>query len=415
MAIGIRHTSSKLKKRLCFFGVLFDISVRLHVGRPESSLVEQIVHHILKKLNYASSSDLKGLVGMDSRMKQIEALLCTQLLEVRFVGIWGMGGTGKTTIAGEIFNKIAREYEGHYFLANVRESEKNGGLFRIRDELFSKITEEENLHIRTPRIGHPFIKDRICRKKILIVFDDVNDVDQIEMLLGGCESFGPGSRIILTSRDKQVLKKYADKIFEVEGLNHREALHLFSLHAFKDNQPPYNYMELSVRAINYAKGNPLALKVLGSSLFGRTTKEWESALNKVEKLTRQKVHSVLRISYEALDSEEKSIFLDIACFFRGHRVDFVKRILDGCGFKTDIGFSVLIDRCLIKISDDKVEMHDLLQEMAHDVVRKESLDELGGQSRLWSPKDVYQVLTNNLVRFIYTKVFLFICNAIWLY
>ncbi|XP_052305710.1 disease resistance-like protein DSC1 isoform X5 [Populus trichocarpa] len=366
------------------------------VTRPESSLVEQIVHHILKKLNYASSSDLKGLVGMDSRMEQIEASLCTKLPEFCFVGIWGMGGTGKTTIAGEIFNKIAREYEGHYFLANVRESEKNGGLFRIRDELFSKITEEENLHIRTPRIGHPFIKDRICRKKILIVFDDVNDVDQIEMLLGGCESFGPGSRIILTSRDKQVLKKYADKIFEVEGLNHREALHLFSLHAFKDNQPPYNYMELSVRAINYAKGNPLALKVLGSSLFGRTTKEWESALNKVEKLTRQKVHSVLRISYEALDSEEKSIFLDIACFFRGHRVDFVKRILDGCGFKTDIGFSVLIDRCLIKISDDKVEMHDLLQEMAHDVVRKESLDELGGQSRLWSPKDVYQVLTNNL-------------------
>jgi hypothetical protein len=85
MAIGIRHTSSNLKKRLCFFGVLFDISVRLHVGRPESRLVEQIVHHILKKLNYASSSDLKGLVGMDSRMKQIEALLCTQLPEVCFV------------------------------------------------------------------------------------------------------------------------------------------------------------------------------------------------------------------------------------------------------------------------------------------------------------------------------------------
>jgi hypothetical protein len=133
------------------------------------------------------------------------------------------------------------------------------------------------------------------------------------------------------------------------------------LRAFKDNKPPHNYIELFGRAINYAKGNPLALKVLGSFLFGRTTEEWGSALNKVEKTTQQKVHSVLRISYEALDSEEKSIFLDIACFFRGNRVDFVKRILDGCGFKTDNGFSVLIDRCLIKISDDKVEMHDLLQ------------------------------------------------------
>ena len=60
-------------------------------------------------------------------------------------------------------------------------------------------------------------------------------------------------------------------------------------------------------------------------------------------------------------------------------------------------------------------MHDLLQEMAREVVRKESPDELGRQSRLWSSKDVYQVLTNNLVRFIYTKVFLFIWNAIWFY
>ncbi|XP_073262703.1 disease resistance protein RPV1 [Populus alba] len=367
------------------------------VTRPESRLVDQIVHHILKKLNHASSSDLKGLVGMDSRMKQIEALLCTQLPEVCVAGIWGMGGIGKTTIAGEIFNKIAREYEGHFFLANVREeSEKNGGLFRMRDELFSKITEEENLHIRTPRIGHPFIKDRICRKKVLIVFDDVNNVDQIEMLLGGCDLFGPGSRIILTSRDKQVLKKYSDKIFEVGGLNYHEALHLFSLHAFKDNQPPYNYMELSMRAINYAKGNPLALKVLGSFLFGRSRKEWGSALNKVEKLPQKGVHSVLRISFDALDSEEKSIFLDIACFFKGQNIDFIKRILDGCGFSADIGISVLVDKCLVTISGNKIGMHDLLQHMAHEIVSMESAKDPGKRSRLWHFDDVYEVLTRNL-------------------
>ncbi|XP_061987784.1 disease resistance protein RPV1-like [Populus nigra] len=367
------------------------------VIRPDSRLVDQIVHHILKKLNYASSSDLKGLVGMDSRMKQIEALLCTQLPEVCVVGIWGMGGIGKTTIAGEIFNKIAREYEGHYFLANVREElEKNGGLFRMRDDLFSKITEEENLHIRTPRIGHPFIKDRICRKKVLIVFDDVNNVDQIEMLLGGCDFFGPGSRIILTSRDKQVLKKYSDKIFEVGGLNYQEALHLFSLHAFKDNQPPYNYMELSVRAINYAKGNPLALKVLGSFLFGRTRKEWGSALNKVEKLPQKEVHGVLRISFDALDREEKSIFLDIACFFKGQNIDFIKRILDGCGFSADIGISVLVDKCLVTISGNKIGMHDLLQHMAHEIVSMESVKDPGKRSRLWHFDDVYEVLTRNL-------------------
>ncbi|KAI5555246.1 hypothetical protein POPTR_019G070300v4 [Populus trichocarpa] len=208
---------------------------------------------------------------------------------------------------------------------------------------------------------------------------------------------GPGSVLVVTSRDRQVLKNVVDEIYEVEELNSHEALQLFSLNAFKGNHPPKAYMELSITAINYAKGNPLALQVLGSYLFDKGRQFWESQLNEIESFPELNIYDLLRIGFDALrDNNTKSIFLDVACFFRGHRVDFVKRILDGCGFKTDTGFSVLIDRCLIKISDDKVEMHDLLQEMAHEVVRKESVDELGRQSRLWSPKDVYQVLTNNL-------------------
>jgi hypothetical protein len=175
-------------------------------------------------------------------------------------------------------------------------------------------------------------------------------------------------------------------------------------------------MELSITAINYAKGNPLALQVLGSYLFDKGRHFWESQLNEIESFPELNIYDLLRIGFDALrGNNTKSIFLDIACFFRGHQVDFVKRILDGCGFKTDIGFSVLIDRCLIKFSDDKVEMHDLLQEMAHEVVRKESAYQLRKQSRLWNPKDVYRVLTNNLVRFKYPKVFSLLCNAIWLY
>ncbi|CAK7328817.1 unnamed protein product [Dovyalis caffra] len=94
------------------------VGLEIAISEPESKLVNEIVQHILKKLNNTSSSDLKGLVGMDSRMEQIKTLLCTESPEVHIVGIWGMGGIGKTTIAGEIFNHLAREYEGHYFLPN---------------------------------------------------------------------------------------------------------------------------------------------------------------------------------------------------------------------------------------------------------------------------------------------------------
>jgi len=373
------------------------------------------VQTIWKRLNDASPSKLRGLVGVDSRIEQINKLLSIVPSDVRTIGIWGMGGIGKTTIAEAFFYSISSQYEGCHFLPNIRQESEKGRLSDLRDELLSKLLEEENLRVGTPHIGPTFIRDRLCQKKVLLVLDDVNDVRQFQHLIE-VPLIGAGSVVVVTSRDKQVLKNVADEIYEVEELNSHEALQLFSLNAFKGNHPPKAYMELSITAINYAKGNPLALQVLGSYLFDKGRHFWESQLNEIESFPELNIYDLLRIGFDALrDNNTKSIFLDIACFFRGHQVDFVKRILDGCGFKTDIGFSVLIDRCLIKISDDKVEMHDLLQEMAHEVVRKESLNELGGQSRLWSPKDVYQVLTNNQVRFIYTKVFLFICNAIWLY
>jgi hypothetical protein len=320
----------------------------------------------------------------------------------------------ETIIAGAFYDSFSSQYEGHHFLPNIRQESEKGRLSDLRDELLSKLLEEENLRVGTPHIGSTFIRDRLCQKKVLLVLDDVNDVRQFQHLIE-VPLIGAGSVVVVKSRDKQVLKNIADEIYEVEELNSHEDLQLFSLNAFKGNHPPKAYMELSITAINYAKGNPLALQVLGSYLFDKGRHFWESQLNEIESFPELNIYDLLRIGFDTQrDNNTKSIFLDIACFFRGHQVDFVKRILYGCGFKTDIGFRVLIDRGLLKISDDKVEMHDLLQEMALEVVRKESLDELGRQSRLWSPKDVYQVLTNNLVRFIYTKVFLFICNAIWM-
>ncbi|KAJ6858846.1 hypothetical protein NC652_041272 [Populus alba x Populus x berolinensis] len=366
------------------------------VTSPESKLVREVVQTIWKRLNDAPPSKLRGLVGVDSRIEQINKLLYIVPSDhVRTIGIWGMGGVGKTTIAGAFYDRYSSQYEGHHFLPNIRQESEKGRLNDLRDELLSKLLEEENLRVDTPHIP-TFTWNRLCQKKVLLVLDDVNDVRQFQHLIEE-RSFGEGSVVVITSRDKQVLKNVADEIYEVEELNSHEALQIFSLNAFKGNHPPKAYMELSIKAINYAKGNPLALQVLGSFLFGRERYFWESQLNEIESFPELNIYDLLRIGFDALrDNNTKSIFLDIACFFRGHRVDFVKRILDVCGFKTEIGFSVLIDRCLIKISDDKVEMHDLLQEMAHDFVRKQSLDELGRQSRLWSPKDVYQVLTNNL-------------------
>ncbi|XP_044470553.1 disease resistance protein RPV1-like [Mangifera indica] len=133
----------------------------------EASLVINIVDGILKRLDYDSSVFYtKNLVGLDSSIEKTENLLCTE--GVRTVGIWGIGGIGKTTLAKAIFNKISRQFEAFYFIENIREeSEKSGGLNGMHQKLSHALLGD--IH---PNIGFIFPRERLNRKKVLIVFDD---------------------------------------------------------------------------------------------------------------------------------------------------------------------------------------------------------------------------------------------------
>jgi hypothetical protein len=158
------------------------------------------------------------------------------------------------------------------------------------------------------------------------------------------------------------------------------------------------YQHLSDRAVDYAKGNPLALKILGSHLSTKRPKEWDSALEKLKKIPKAEIYDVLRLGYEGLDLEEQNIFLDIACCLKGETKCSITRILEGCGFSTEIGMRSLEDKSLVTISKgNKVKMHDLIQEMGWQIVREESMKEPGKRSRLWDPKEIYDVLKYNRV------------------
>ena len=221
-------------------------------------------------------------------------------------------------------------------------------------------------------------------------------------MLGQCEDFAFGSRIILTTRYKSLLDNYGLSTYDygVKELDKDDAIKLFRKHAFPSNEVPEDYLELEKKAISYAKGLPLALKVMGRDLCEKTIHEWDDALDCYKKNPPKDIQNILKRSYEGLPKNEKNIFLDIACFFKGYDMSYnmIKEVLEACGLKP-YGIRRLIDKCLLTIDTDDyyLSMHDLLQQMGMDIVRQVAPQNPGKRSRLWSFEEALHVLNEDMV------------------
>ncbi|EEF42975.1 leucine-rich repeat-containing protein, putative [Ricinus communis] len=368
-------------------------------NRHQSQFIQNIVKEVGNKLNRVVLNVASYLVGIDSRIADINSWLQDDSKDVGIATIYGVGGIGKTTLAKIIFNQNFDKFDGASFLANVREtSEQSNGLVRLQRKVLSDLLKGKTSKIYNVDEGIIKIKDAICRRRVLLILDDLDQLDQFNSIIGMQEWFFPGSKIIATTRHERLLRAHeVSKLFRVNELDSNESLQLFSWHSFGQDHPVEVFEQQSKRAVDLCSGLPLALQVLGSSLSGKSIEVWESALQKLEAVPDSKIQKILRVSYDSLeDDHDKNLFLDIACFFTGMEKNYVISILQGCKFYAVVGINNLIGRCLLTINEgNKLIIHQLLRDMGREIVRQESPEDPGKRSRVWRDKDAFNLLREN--------------------
>ncbi|XP_028751311.1 TMV resistance protein N-like [Neltuma alba] len=364
-------------------------------SREESGYVKAIVDDVRDILDKKDLYVAEHPVGVDNRMQEVITMLQNHPSEdVVMVGIWGMGGVGKTTIAKAIYNKIGHKFEGRSYLPRIRKVwNQREGKVRLQNQLLSDICKPTKMKINSIESGINILRDRLRHKKALVVVDGVDKSSQLHALVGSRDWFGKGSIVIITTRDRHLLRESNCVVHLVKNLDERESIELFSWHAFRQKSPKEDFIELSRRVVAYSGGLPLALKVFGSYLFARETEEWESVLERIKKIPLKKIQKKLKTSFDSLsDLSDKEIFLDISCFFIGMDKDDVTQILNGCRFFAKTGIKNLEERSLVTIDENnKLGMHNLLRDMGREIIREESRT-LGKRSRLWFHKDAQAVL-----------------------
>ena len=265
-----------------------------------------------------------------------------------------MPGIGKTKLARAVFDQLSGDYEVTCFIRNFHETFHKKGLNGLLQEHFKNIPNQT------------------LQQRVLVVLDDVKNHLDAESFLGGLVLFSPGSVIIITSSDKQVLSQCeVNQIYKVEGLSKHEAQQLFSWCAFgKDVREKNLLTEISLKVIEYANGNPLALKLYGEEMSSQEQpNQKETLFLKLKQDPPQQIVEVIKSSYNEVSDNEKNILVYIAFFFTGENVEYVSKRLQDLGLFPDIGINRLVENSLVTISENRLEMHGMIQAVVRQIGR----------------------------------------------
>ncbi|XP_061992069.1 disease resistance protein At4g27190-like [Rosa rugosa] len=385
----------------CLQGFCPNLKLRHHLSRKSTKMAQEVAELYEKKKNfdniaYAASQEevcvaaLQDYEAFDSRTSAAKDVI----KELRnsntyMIGVYGIGGVGKTTLVKEVYKQLATGGEKLFDeVVMVLDLKKNPSIDRIQKEIAEKlgleILETETFAGRARRINN-----RIKDKKSLVILDDVwENIDLGDVGLPRMETL----KILLTSRSKVVLSSDmgTQKEFPLEVLDKDEAWSLFQKTAGDIVRNP-NIGTIATQVAEKCGGLPLLIVTVARSLRNSSLQAWKDTFRRLKRLDgkglTEKTYSAIEWSYNHLGDEElKSLFLlcglIMSCYSNNIHIGDLYTCSMGWGLLKNVDtleeawnalcslLEKLKDSCLLLDGNDNTNyrMHDLVGDVANQIM-----------------------------------------------
>ncbi|KAL7197583.1 hypothetical protein ACSBR2_020176 [Camellia fascicularis] len=417
----------------CFNGWCPNLKLRYSLGRKAVKKTQELALLHAEGCNYIQSSynpppsiepipTTTEFQGFDSRIlvmsEIIEALKDD---EIHLIGISGMGGMGKTTMAKEVAKRTKNLFNEFPMAVVSQEPDLTKVQGCIADMLGLKLDDRESPIARASLLRKRLLLDN---KKILVILDDIweeFDLEELGFPLEG--SSNKSCKILFTSRNRNMWKGIKNKRYiQLEVLVGEEPWHLFR-EKVGDCADNLDLLPLAIDIVNECGGLPLALVTMGSTLMNEHNQyHWKDALRQLRTPCSEsllsgvpaKVYQALYFSYNFLkDDKAKKLFLLCCLYPEDYNISIEYLVRYGIGLRWFEAIdkvdevrdrvNVLVDQlksCYLLLDGDKeeeIKMHDVVRAVAISIAAKDKHGFMtihGAKSREWPKKATYELNTS---------------------
>ncbi|KAI7993128.1 Disease resistance protein [Camellia lanceoleosa] len=431
----------------CFNGWCPNLKLRYSLGRKAVKKTQELALLHAEGSNYIQSSynppppsiepipTTTEFQGFDSRI-----LVMNEIIEalkddgIHLIGICGMGGMGKTTMAKEVA-KRTKNFFNEFAIATVSQEPD---LKQVQSHIAEMLGFQ--LNMENPTVRSSRLRERLLQKdkKILVILDDVWKEFNLEEygfpLEGGSNN---SCKILFTSRNRNMWIGIRNKKYiQLEVLVGEEPWRLFR-EKVGDCADNLDLLPLAIDIVNECGGLPLALVTMGSTLTNEHNQyHWKDALRQLRTPCSEsllsgvpaEVYQALYFSYNFLkDDRAKKLFLLCCLYPEDYNISIEYLVRYGIGLRWFEGIdkvdevrdrvNVLVDQlksCYLLLDGEdgdegeEIKMHDVVRDVAISIAAKDKHGFMiihGAKSREWAKKATYElntsisVISNEIVDF----------------